>query len=106
MDEFRPGSQDSIERCRKIAATFLGDKLNDSEVYDSNALSIVYGIGHCHMWVAPFQQECEMWCNFPCFLSNMSGMGGFFTLGLISDFPITDQFDIVVKQSSQDFEHH
>ena len=51
MDEFKPGSQDSIVRCRKIAETFLGKKFNSSDVYKAGGSPIVYGIGHCHMYV-------------------------------------------------------
>lgn len=49
MDEFRPGNQDSIRRCRKIAESFLGSKFNSGEVYRSDLKPIVYAIGHCHI---------------------------------------------------------
>ena len=49
MDEFKPGRQDSIDKCRKIAAGFLGDKFNSSGVYTTESSPIVFGIGHCHM---------------------------------------------------------
>jgi alpha-mannosidase len=70
MDEFRPGSQESIWRCRKIAESFLGTKFNSAEVYKSDSKPIVYGIGHCHIdtcWLWPWDETkrkvARSWSN-------------------------------------------
>jgi alpha-mannosidase len=70
MDEFWPGRQDSIRRCRKIAEGFLGDKFDSDEVYKSKLDPIVYGIGHCHIdtcWLWPWDETkrkvARSWSN-------------------------------------------
>ncbi|KAH8592200.1 glycoside hydrolase family 38 protein [Bisporella sp. PMI_857] len=70
MDEFRPGSQDSIKRCRKIAEQLLGNSFNTSKVYRTGSSAIVYGIGHCHIdtcWLWPWDETkrkiARSWSN-------------------------------------------
>lgn len=53
------GSNESIKKARKIAAEFLGDKVDSHEVYESDQEAIVSGIGYCHIdtcWLWPFAE--------------------------------------------------
>ncbi|KAG0633137.1 Alpha-mannosidase [Tuber brumale] len=59
VNTFVPGSQESILRCRKLAAKYLGGNVDSAKVYDSHLEPIVYGIGHCHIdtcWLWPFDE--------------------------------------------------
>lgn len=49
MDTFKPGDQESVIKCRKIARDFLGINIDNAKVYDSGAEVMAYGIGHCHI---------------------------------------------------------
>jgi len=72
MDAFIAGngSQESIKEGRRIAKKYLGDKVDSSEVYDTNAQPIVYAIGHCHIdtcWLWPWAETkrkvARSWSN-------------------------------------------
>lgn len=72
MDAFIAGngSQESIKEGRKIARKYLGDKVDSSEVYDTNTQPIVYAIGHCHIdtcWLWPWAETkrkvARSWSN-------------------------------------------
>ncbi|RHZ71514.1 hypothetical protein CDV55_107768 [Aspergillus turcosus] len=64
------GSQDSIKEARKIAQKYLGDKVDSSEVYETDTQPIVYAIGHCHIdtcWLWPWAETkrkvARSWSN-------------------------------------------
>ncbi|EYE99227.1 alpha-mannosidase [Aspergillus ruber CBS 135680] len=64
------GSQESIKEGRRIARKYLGDKVDSSEVYDTNTQPIVYAIGHCHIdtcWLWPWAETkrkvARSWSN-------------------------------------------
>ncbi|KAB8229229.1 alpha-mannosidase [Aspergillus alliaceus] len=64
------GSQESIKEGRKIARRYLGDRVDSSEVYDTDTQPIVYGIGHCHIdtcWLWPWAETkrkiARSWSN-------------------------------------------
>ncbi|KAB8204468.1 galactose mutarotase-like domain-containing protein [Aspergillus parasiticus] len=72
MDAFIAGngSQESIKEGRKLARRYLGDKVDSSEVYDTDTQPIVYGIGHCHIdtcWLWPWAETkrkvARSWSN-------------------------------------------
>ncbi|KAH7061684.1 glycosyl hydrolases family 38 N-terminal domain-containing protein [Paraphoma chrysanthemicola] len=53
------GSNDSIKKARKIAAEYVGDKVDSHKVYESDKEAIVSGIGYCHIdtcWLWPFAE--------------------------------------------------
>lgn len=43
------GSDECIKECRKIAATYLGDKVDSASVYDGDEDTLVYAVGQCHI---------------------------------------------------------
>jgi alpha-mannosidase len=64
------GSNESIEKARKIAREYLGDKVDSSEVYNTDTQPIVYAIGHCHIdtcWLWPWAETkrkvARSWSN-------------------------------------------
>lgn len=64
------GSQESIKEARKIAQKYLGDKVDSSEVYETDTQPIVYAIGHCHIdtcWLWPWAETkrkvARSWSN-------------------------------------------
>ncbi|KAF2026131.1 hypothetical protein EK21DRAFT_74917 [Setomelanomma holmii] len=53
------GSNGSIAKARKIAAEYIGDKVDSHKVYESDKEAIVSGIGYCHIdtcWLWPFAE--------------------------------------------------
>ncbi|KAH7068519.1 glycosyl hydrolases family 38 N-terminal domain-containing protein [Paraphoma chrysanthemicola] len=53
------GSNESIKKARKIAAEYVGDKVDSHKVYESDKEAIVSGIGYCHIdtcWLWPFAE--------------------------------------------------
>ncbi|KAF4164131.1 hypothetical protein CNMCM6936_009494 [Aspergillus lentulus] len=72
MDAFiaGDGSQESIKEARKIAQKYLGDKVDSSQVYETDTQPIVYAIGHCHIdtcWLWPWAETkrkvARSWSN-------------------------------------------
>ncbi|KAJ9496005.1 Glycoside hydrolase, 38 vacuolar alpha mannosidase [Exophiala xenobiotica] len=72
MDTFIAGngSAESIDEGRKIAQKYIGKNVDSSKVYDSDAKSIVYAIGHCHIdtcWLWPWAETkrkvARSWSN-------------------------------------------
>ena len=64
------GSNEAINEARKIARKYLGDKVDSSDVYDTNTQPIVYAIGHCHIdtcWLWPWAETkrkvARSWSN-------------------------------------------
>lgn len=64
------GSQESILKARKIAQKYLGDKVDSSNVYDSDTKPFVFAIGHCHIdtcWLWPWAETkrkvARSWSN-------------------------------------------
>ncbi|OQD80795.1 hypothetical protein PENANT_c031G03339 [Penicillium antarcticum] len=64
------GSNEAIEKGRKIAREYLGDKVDSSEVYNTDTQPIVYAIGHCHIdtcWLWPWAETkrkvARSWSN-------------------------------------------
>lgn len=50
------GSHKCILDCRKIAKSYLGDKVDSSDVYSNDKDVLVTGIGYCHIdtaWSLP-----------------------------------------------------
>lgn len=59
VNTFVHGNQESILKCRAIAAEYLGDKVSSADVYKSNKTPIVFATGHCHIdtaWLWPFDE--------------------------------------------------
>ncbi|OOG00157.1 glycoside hydrolase family 38 protein [Aspergillus carbonarius ITEM 5010] len=72
MDAFIAGngSNESIKEARKIARKYLGDKVDSSEVYETDTQPIVYAVGHCHIdtcWLWPWAETkrkvARSWSN-------------------------------------------
>ncbi|KOS47426.1 hypothetical protein ACN38_g1552 [Penicillium nordicum] len=72
MDTFIAGngSNEAINEARKIARKYLGDKVDSSDVYDTNTQPMVYAIGHCHIdtcWLWPWAETkrkvARSWSN-------------------------------------------
>ncbi|KAH3116888.1 hypothetical protein KXX00_008278 [Aspergillus fumigatus] len=72
MDAFIAGhgSRDSIKEARRIAQKYLGDKVDSSDVYETDTQPIVYAIGHCHIdscWLWPWAETkrkvARSWSN-------------------------------------------
>lgn len=64
------GSNEAINAGRKIAQKYLGDRVNSSDVYNTDTQPIVYGIGHCHIdtcWLWPWAETkrkvARSWSN-------------------------------------------
>ncbi|GKZ84548.1 glycoside hydrolase, 38 vacuolar alpha mannosidase [Aspergillus niger] len=64
------GSNESIKEARKIAQKYLGEKVDSSQVYDTDTEPIVYAIGHCHIdtcWLWPWAETkrkvARSWSN-------------------------------------------
>lgn len=67
---FELGNQESLVRCRSIAAEYLGKDVDSAAVYDSGKTPIVFGIGHCHIdscWLWPWAETkrkvARSWSN-------------------------------------------
>lgn len=43
------GTKSCIVECRKIAQTYLGDKIDSAQVYSNDDTVMVHGIGYCHI---------------------------------------------------------
>jgi alpha-mannosidase len=66
VNTFVQGDQESIKKCRQIAAKYLGDKVSSSEVYKSDKTPLVFGTGHCHIdtaWLWPFDETKRLLLN-------------------------------------------
>ena len=72
MDTFvaGKGSDEAVDRCRKIAKTYLGGDIDSSEVYKTDHGAIVTAIGHCHIdtcWLWPWAETkrkvARSWSN-------------------------------------------
>jgi alpha-mannosidase len=64
------GNLESISEARKVAQKYLGDRIDSSEVYNSDTDPLVYGIGHCHIdtcWLWPWDETkrkvARSWSN-------------------------------------------
>ena len=64
------GSNDSIVEGRKIAAEYLGSKVDSADVYDDSQPFLVNAIGHCHIdtcWLWPWAETkrkiARSWLN-------------------------------------------
>ncbi|KAK8243843.1 alpha-mannosidase [Phyllosticta capitalensis] len=71
MDTFIAGngSKESIKECRKIAKTYLGDKIDSAGIYDDQD-ALISAIGHCHIdtcWLWPWAETkrkiARSWSN-------------------------------------------
>ena len=63
VNTFVLGSQESILKCRKIAAKYLGDKVWSADVYKTGTNPLVFATGHCHIdtaWLWPFDETKRM----------------------------------------------
>lgn len=59
MNAFNPEDVNSIKECRQIAEKYLGNKINDSEVFTPDAKIDVLGVGNCHIdtaWLWPWAE--------------------------------------------------
>ncbi|KAK5172242.1 Glycoside hydrolase, 38 vacuolar alpha mannosidase [Saxophila tyrrhenica] len=61
MDKFiaEDGSDACIKDCREIAKRYLGDKIDSADVYKSDKMPLVQGIGNCHIdtcWLWPWAE--------------------------------------------------
>lgn len=81
IDTFKVGDDSSIIACRKIAAEYLGDKIDLATVYDStlDRRPTIYAIGHCHIdtcWLWPWEEtkrkvvrswsnQCDLMDRYP-----------------------------------------
>ncbi|KAH7367850.1 alpha-mannosidase [Plectosphaerella cucumerina] len=81
IDTFRAGDDASVAACRKIAAEYLGNKIDSAAVYDSalDRRPTVYAIGHCHIdtcWLWPWDEtkrkvvrswsnQCDLMDRYP-----------------------------------------
>jgi alpha-mannosidase len=70
INAFELGNKESIKKCRKIAAQYLGENVDSAKVYDSGKQPLVYGIGHCHIdscWLWPWAETkrkvARSWSN-------------------------------------------
>ncbi|KAH8426737.1 alpha-mannosidase [Aspergillus melleus] len=72
MDAFIAGngSNEAIKEARKIAQKYIGNKVDSSDVYNTETQPIVYGIGHCHIdtcWLWPWAETkrkvARSWSN-------------------------------------------
>ncbi|KAJ6064358.1 hypothetical protein N7499_013038 [Penicillium canescens] len=64
------GSDTAIQEARKLSREYLGDKVDQEGVYDSDTEPIVYAIGHCHIdtcWLWPWEETkrkvARSWSN-------------------------------------------
>ncbi|KAK4064309.1 CAZyme family GH38 [Trichoderma harzianum] len=61
LDTFSAGDGNSgaISKCREIARSYLGDRINTEEVFKTDQTAIVSAIGHCHIdtcWLWPWDE--------------------------------------------------
>lgn len=70
MNAFVHGRKESLKECLKIAAEYLGDKRDSSEVYANENSPLVYAVGHCHIdtcWLWPWAETkrkvARSWAN-------------------------------------------
>ncbi|KAA8893384.1 glycosyl hydrolases family 38 N-terminal domain-containing protein [Sphaerosporella brunnea] len=59
VNTFVVGDQESIKKCRQIAAKYLGHEASSADVYKSGKTPLVFGTGHCHIdtaWLWPFDE--------------------------------------------------
>ncbi|QYS96955.1 Alpha-mannosidase [Trichoderma simmonsii] len=53
------GSSGAISKCREIARSYLGDRIDTEEVFKTDQTTIVSAIGHCHIdtcWLWPWDE--------------------------------------------------
>ncbi|KAF2997795.1 Glycoside hydrolase, 38 vacuolar alpha mannosidase [Neopestalotiopsis sp. 37M] len=70
IDTFKLGDKESLKKCRKIAEQYIGTKVNSADVYKTDTVPQVYGIGHCHIdtcWLWPWAETkrkvARSWSN-------------------------------------------
>jgi alpha-mannosidase len=71
IDTFRVGDQESLDKCREIAHSFLGSAIDSDAVYKPDRPEAqVFGIGHCHIdscWLWPWAETkrkvARSWTN-------------------------------------------
>lgn len=70
IDTYKLGDKESIKKCRKIAEQYIGSKVNSADVYKTDTVPQVYGIGHCHIdtcWLWPWAETkrkvARSWSN-------------------------------------------
>lgn len=59
IDTFVPGDNESVKKCRKIAAKYIGHRVSSHTVYETDTTPIVFATGHCHIdtaWLWPFDE--------------------------------------------------
>ncbi|KAF8246413.1 hypothetical protein K440DRAFT_553516 [Wilcoxina mikolae CBS 423.85] len=59
VNTFVPGDQESVLKCRKIAARYLGDDVRSHKVYETGTKPLVFATGHCHIdttWLWPWDE--------------------------------------------------
>ncbi|KAK9456114.1 glycosyl hydrolases family 38 N-terminal domain-containing protein [Dipodascopsis uninucleata] len=59
MNAFDPEDKSTLKKCREITKTYLGDKIDSEDVYESGQRTFVYAIGHCHIdtaWLWPYAE--------------------------------------------------
>ncbi|KLU85521.1 hypothetical protein MAPG_04544 [Magnaporthiopsis poae ATCC 64411] len=81
MNTFRAGDKASVVQCRKLAASYLGDKVDSEQVYSTSGEreANVFAIGHCHIdtcWLWPWAEtrrkvvrswsnQCDLMDRYP-----------------------------------------
>ncbi|KAJ1325200.1 alpha-mannosidase [Microdochium nivale] len=85
IDTFRVGDNESIAKCRQVAAEYLGDDINSTEVYtkggpiNDRRRPTIYAVGHCHIdtcWLWPWAEtkrkvvrswsnQCDLMDRYP-----------------------------------------
>lgn len=85
IDTFRVGNDESVAKCRQIAAEYLGEDINSAEVYakggavTSSRRPTVFAVGHCHIdtcWLWPWAEtkrkvvrswsnQCDLMDRYP-----------------------------------------
>ena len=59
VDTFVTGDNESVKKCRKIAARYIGNRVSSHTVYETDTTPIVFATGHCHIdtaWLWPFDE--------------------------------------------------
>jgi len=85
IDAFRVGNDESIAKCRQIAAEYLGEDINSAKVYakggpvTNSRRPTVFAVGHCHIdtcWLWPWAEtkrkvirswsnQCDLMDRYP-----------------------------------------
>lgn len=85
IDTFRVGNDESVAKCRQIAAEYLGEDINSAEVYakggavTNSRRPTVFAVGHCHIdtcWLWPWAEtkrkvvrswsnQCDLMDRYP-----------------------------------------